>query len=292
MTKSMTGYGRGKATLHGREITVELRAVNHRYLDLNIKSPRAYGFLEDAIKTRMQGAISRGKVDVFVTIDASRSDDVTVTVNHAAVRAYLAALEELAGTYALSNDVTVTELTRYPDVLTSEREEADAEELAGDVLAVLDHALAEFGAMREREGAHLREDILSRCQTIAGYVSFVEERSPETVSEYREKLTQRIRDLIEGVEVDPQRILTEAAIFADKTAVAEETVRLRSHLSGLEKMLAEKKPVGRKLDFLVQELNREANTIGSKANDYEIARTVVELKAEIEKIREQVQNIE
>ena len=170
--------------------------------------------------------------------------------------------------------------------------EADAEELTGDVLAVLDHALAEFGAMREREGAHLREDILSRCQTIAGYVSFVEERSPETVSEYREKLTQRIRDLIEGAEVDPQRILTEAAIFADKTAVAEETVRLRSHLSGLEKMLAEKKPVGRKLDFLVQELNREANTIGSKANDYEIARIVVELKAEIEKIREQVQNIE
>ena len=292
MTKSMTGYGRGKETLHGREITVELRSVNHRYLDLNIKSPRAYGFLEDAVKTHMQGVISRGKVDVFIGIDASRSDDVAVTVNHAAVRAYLAALEELATTYALTNDVTVTALTRYPDVLTSEREEADAEELTADVIAVLGHALAEFDAMRKREGAHLREDILSRCETIGGYVSFVEQRSPQTVAEYREKLTQRIRELIEGVEVDPQRILTEAAIFADKTAVAEETVRLRSHLSGLEKMLAEDKPIGRKLDFLVQELNREANTIGSKANDYEIARTVVELKAEIEKIREQVQNIE
>lgn len=290
--KSMTGYGRARQTLHERDITVELRAVNHRYLDVNVKVPRVYGFLEDAAKTAVGKMIARGKVDVFISIDASALGDVKISLNHKILESYLDALHEMRDRYALTDDISVMRLARLPDVFSSEKQEADADELTQDVLAVLQAAGADFCAMREREGVKLREDILSRGQTILKLVSEVEERSPQAVEEYRAKLTARMNEVLADTTIDPQRILAEAAVYADRTAVDEETVRLRSHMHQMELMAAESKPIGRKLDFLVQEMNREANTIGSKANDMELAKIVVEIKSEIEKIREQVQNIE
>lgn len=290
--KSMTGYGRARQTLHERDITVELRAVNHRYLDVNVKVPRVYGFLEDAAKTAVGKMIARGKVDVFISIDASALGDVKISLNHKILESYLDALHEMRDRYALTDDISVMRLARLPDVFSSEKQEADADELTQDVLEVLQAAGADFCAMREREGAKLREDILSRGQTILKLVSEVEARSPQAVEEYRAKLTARMNEVLTDTTIDPQRILAEAAVYADRTAVDEETVRLRSHMHQMEIMAAESKPIGRKLDFLVQEMNREANTIGSKANDMELAKIVVEIKSEIEKIREQVQNIE
>ena len=290
--KSMTGYGRARQTLHERDITVELRAVNHRYLDVNVKAPRIYGFLEDAVKTAVGGMIARGKVDVFISIDTNAMGDVKISLNHKILESYLDALHEMRDRYALTDDISVMRLARLPDVFSAEKQEADADELTQDVLSVLQTAGADFCTMREREGAKLREDILSRSQTILGLVSEVEARSPKAVEEYRAKLTARMNEVLADTTIDPQRILAEAAVYADRTAVDEETVRLRSHMHQMELMAEEQKPIGRKLDFLVQEMNREANTIGSKANDMELAKIVVEIKSEIEKIREQVQNIE
>lgn len=290
--KSMTGYGRARQTLHERDITVELRAVNHRYLDVNVKAPRVYGFLEDAVKTDVSKVIARGKVDVFISIDSSASGDVKISLNHKILESYLDALHEMRDQYALTDDISVMRLARLPDVFSSEKQEADADELTGDVLEVLQAAGADFCAMREREGAKLRDDILSHGQTILKLVAEVETRSPKAVEEYRAKLTARMNEVLADTTIDPQRILAEAAVYADRTAVDEETVRLRSHMHQMEIMAAESRPIGRKLDFLVQEMNREANTIGSKANDMELAKLVVEIKSEIEKIREQVQNIE
>lgn len=290
--KSMTGYGRARQTLHERDITVELRAVNHRYLDVNVKAPRVYGFLEDAVKTDVSKVIARGKVDVFISIDSSASGDVKISLNHKILESYLDALHEMRDQYALTDDISVMRLARLPDVFSSEKQEADADELTGDVLEVLQAAGADFCAMREREGAKLRDDILSHGQTILKLVAEVETRSPKAVEEYRTKLTARMNEVLADTTIDPQRILAEAAVYADRTAVDEETVRLRSHMHQMEIMSAESRPIGRKLDFLVQEMNREANTIGSKANDMELAKLVVEIKSEIEKIREQVQNIE
>ncbi len=290
--KSMTGYGRARQTLHERDITVELRAVNHRYLDVNVKAPRVYGFLEDAVKTDVSKVIARGKVDVFISIDSSASGDVKISLNHKILESYLDALHEMRDQYALTDDISVMRLARLPDVFSSEKQEADADELTGDVLEVLQAAGADFCAMREREGAKLRDDILSHGQTILKLVAEVETRSPKAVEEYRTKLTARMNEVLADTTIDPQRILAEAAVYADRTAVDEETVRLRSHMHQMEIMAAESRPIGRKLDFLVQEMNREANTIGSKANDMELAKLVVEIKSEIEKIREQVQNIE
>lgn len=290
--KSMTGYGRARQTLHERDITVELRAVNHRYLDVNVKVPRIYGFLEDAAKTAVGKMIARGKVDVFISIDSSALGDVKISLNHKILESYLDALHEMRDQYALMDDISVMRLARLPDVFSSEKQEADADELTQDVLEVLQAAGADFCAMREREGTKLRDDILSRGQTILKLVAEVEERSPQAVEEYRAKLTARMNEVLADTTIDPQRILAEAAVYADRTAVDEETVRLRSHMHQMEVMAAENRPIGRKLDFLVQEMNREANTIGSKANDMELAKIVVEIKSEIEKIREQVQNIE
>lgn len=290
--KSMTGYGRARQTLHERDITVELRAVNHRYLDVNVKVPRIYGFLEDAAKTAVGKMIARGKVDVFISIDSSALGDVKISLNHKILESYLDALHEMRDQYALMDDISVMRLARLPDVFSSEKQEADADELTQDVLEVLQAAGADFCAMREREGTKLRDDILSREQTILKLVAEVEERSPQAVEEYRAKLTARMNEVLADTTIDPQRILAEAAVYADRTAVDEETVRLRSHMHQMEVMAAENRPIGRKLDFLVQEMNREANTIGSKANDMELAKIVVEIKSEIEKIREQVQNIE
>ena len=292
MVKSMTGYGRGEAVLNGRSITVEVRSVNNRYLDCSVKVPRLYIFAEDAIKSRIQSGISRGKVDVFVTLDNTQGDQVEVSVNTSVADGYYNALTALRDRYGLRDDISVSLLSRFQDVLLVEKSQEDVEAVAKDICTVLDTALADFNAMRQREGEKLAEDIRSRAATITGLLAKVEKRSPQTVSEYRAKLENRMREVLENTQIEESRILTEAAIFADKVAVDEETVRLHSHLGQLEEMLGSGVPVGRKLDFLIQEFNREANTIGSKCTDLEIARHVVDIKAEIEKIREQVQNVE
>ena len=293
MVKSMTGYGRAEEKTAGGTLTVEVRSVNNRYLDCNVRIPRLYLFAEETLKSRVQDTISRGKVDVFVTLDSAGAEQVKVTVNQPAADAYYAALKGLAAAYGLEErDITVSLLSRFPEVLVAEKVEADAEETAREIGAVLDRALADFDQMRAREGERLREDILARAAAIEDMVGQVEARSPQTVAEYRAKLEARMQEVLSNTQLDPARILTEAAIFADKVAVDEETVRLRSHIGQLRELLSRGGPVGRKLDFLIQEFNREANTIGSKCSDLDIARQVVDIKAEIEKIREQVQNIE
>ena len=293
MVKSMTGYGRAEETVNGCTITVELRSVNNRYLDCNIRIPRLYLFAEDSIKSRVQNTISRGKVDVFVTLDGTGAEEVRVSVNRPLAQQYVNALGELAQLCgAAAYRITPEMLSRFPEVLMAEKAEGDVEEKARDICRVLDLALADFDQMRSREGQRLEEDVLARARTIEELVGRVEERSPQTVSEYRAKLEARMNEVLANTQLDPARILTEAAIFADKVAVDEETVRLRSHIGQLRTMLDKGGAVGRKLDFLIQEFNREANTIGSKCSDIDIARHVVDIKAEIEKIREQIQNME
>ena len=292
MVKSMTGYGRAEETVNGCTITVELRSVNNRYLDCSVRIPRLYLFAEDAIKTRVQNTISRGKVDVFVTLDNAGAEKVQVSVNRPVADGYYAALQQLAEIYGLEREISVSLLSRFPEVLLAEKAEEDVEQRTKDICSVLDRALQDFDQMRTREGERLREDILSRAAAIEEKVGLVEERSPQTVSEYRAKLEARMSEVLASTQIDPARILTEAAIFADKVAVDEETVRLRSHIGQLRELLDKGGATGRKMDFLIQEFNREANTIGSKCSDIEIARHVVDIKAEIEKIREQVQNIE
>ncbi|MCI8303716.1 MAG: YicC family protein [Lawsonibacter sp.] len=292
MVKSMTGYGRAEETVNGCTITVELRSVNNRYLDCNVRIPRLYLFAEEAIKARVQNAISRGKVDVFVTLDSTGANKVQVSVNKPVADGYYTALKQLAEDYSLSSDISVSLLSRFPEVLLAEKAEEDVEQMARDICSVVDRALSDFDQMRTREGERLKEDVLSRAAVIEEKVSLVERRSPQTVAEYRAKLEARMNEVLSNTQLDPGRILTEAAIFADKVAVDEETVRLRSHVAQLREMLSRGGATGRKLDFLIQEFNREANTIGSKCSDIEIAGQVVDIKAEIEKIREQVQNIE
>ena len=292
MVKSMTGYGRARQTLNGRDITVEVRSVNNRYLDCTVKVPRTYIFAEDAVKARVQKAVSRGKVDVFITIDAAAADETVVAVNEPLARGYYEALTRLKDMFSLEDGLNAVTLAKFPDVLTITKAEEDLESVAADICAVLDEELAAYNAMRTVEGGKLREDIAGRADTIEAVVGKVEERSPQTVAAYREKLTARMQEVLQSTAIDESRILTEAAIFADKIAVDEETVRLRSHLSQLRTMLESDQPIGRKLDFLIQEVNRECNTIGSKCNDLTIAQDVVNMKAEVEKIREQVQNIE
>ena len=293
MIKSMTGYGRARQMLHKRDITVEVRSVNNRYLDCTVKMPRMYTFAEDAIKGCVQKAISRGKVDVFITVDASAADVAKVTVNRELAAGYVSALRELAEVCGSENfQVGPETLSRFPDVLTVTKADEDLESVSADLCAVLEEALAAYNTMRAVEGAKLAEDIGNRLTYIENYTSQVEERSPQTVAEYRAKLTARMQEVLQSTTIDEQRILTEAAIYADKVAVDEETVRLRSHVAQLRTMIASDEPMGRKMDFLIQEVNRESNTIGSKCNDVAIAQVVVGLKAEVEKMREQVQNVE
>ena len=292
MLKSMTGYGRVKVENDLREITVELRSVNHRYLDLNIKVPRIYGYLEDMVSKQAQAAIARGKVDIFVSVRAKEGADIKVTPNMAVIQGYVDAIKKVSETYGLSDEVSALSLLRLPDAMEQNKEEADADQLKAEVSAVLAQALDEYNAMREKEGARLVEDVIYRAGLIAQSVDFVEGRSPDCVEEYRTRIAARMNEILDGSELAQQRILQEAALYADKVNVTEEIVRLRSHLSQLDTMLKSPTAIGRKLDFLVQEMNRETNTIGSKANDFQIAKTVVDMKAEIEKIREQIQNLE
>ena len=292
MIRSMTGYGRGQQLLHGRSITVEIRSVNHRYFEFSCRTPRGCAFLEDRLKRTLQQAISRGKVEVSLTLQTVESRGGAVAVDHALAGQYLTALRALAAEYNLTDDLTLSTVARLPDLFTVCRGEEDEEELAADVLSVLQEALDRFVAMREAEGERLRADVLSRLLALEEHLAFVEERSPQTVAEYRARLTAKLNELLGGAVADEARILTEAAIVADRLAVDEETVRLHSHIAQLRGILNCAEPVGRKLDFLIQEMNREVNTIGSKAQELTITQTVVNLKSEIEKIREQIQNIE
>ena len=292
MIRSMTGYGGAKGTVQGLELSIELKSVNNRFLDTSVRLPRTYLFAEEAVKAAVQRHISRGKVDVFVTVESAGTQDVVVKVNEPLLRGYLAALQQVSVICGVPNDATAMSLSRMPDVLTVEKAETDQDAVAAAITEVLEQALGEYDAMREREGEKLREDIASRVDTIERLVTRVEEESRRTVADYKARLEQKMREVLETAGIEESRILTEAAIFADKVAVDEETVRLRSHMAQMREMLAGDKPVGRKLDFLVQEMNREANTLGSKCQNADIAHVVVDIKAEIEKIREQVQNIE
>lgn len=292
MIKSMTGYGRAVETVNGRQFTVELRSVNNRYLDCSVKAPRMLSFGEEAVKQSVKNSISRGKVDVFVTLHSENGLDATVTLNTAVVEGYLAAMEQIADTYPVKNDISVSLLSRMPEVFSVEKPEVDEEQLLSDLMSVVVKALESFDAMRVAEGKALENDLRSRGATIEGLVAQVEAGNAQTVVDYRHRLENKLREVLASTNIDESRILTEAAIFADKVAVDEETVRLRSHLQQMYGMLSSGGAVGRKLDFLLQEMNREANTIGSKCTDVRLARIVVEIKAELEKIREQTQNIE
>lgn len=292
MIKSMTGYGSAKGQAAGLVISVELKSVNNRYLDTSVRLPRSFLFAEEAVKSAVQSHISRGKVDVYITVDSSASDDMTVKVNEPLLRGYIDAVRHISEEYSLPNELTALEVSRFPDVLSVEKRDLDAEEISAAVTRITETALADFDAMRLREGEKLRDDVLSRLRTIDALVATVEREAPKTVAEYRARLEQRMAEVLGTAGIDENRILAEAAIFADHIAVDEETVRLRSHMSQLTGMINGSSPTGRKIDFLIQEFNREANTIGSKCQSSDIAHTVVDLKSEIEKIREQIQNIE
>ena len=292
MIRSMTGYGRARETINNRDITVELRSVNNRFLDCTVKIPRIYTCCEDAIKARVQKAITRGKVDVFVTIISVGAEATAVTVNRDLAAGYVKALRSMAEDYALRDDISVMNVARFPDVLTVTKADEDMESLSADICSVLDQALAGYTSMRETEGQKLREDIDGRLNTIEELTKKIELRSPKTVAEYRERLTAKMKEVLQSTTIEESRILMEAAVYADKVAVDEETVRLHSHVAQLRAMLENGGVIGRKADFLIQELNRESNKIGSKCCDLEITEDVVSLKAEIEKIREQIQNIE
>lgn len=292
MLKSMTGFGRAQKEIDGYVITVELKSVNHRYFEFSSRVPRQYGFLDEKLKSYINGKVSRGKIECYVTIEALNTDTADVVVNHTLATAYVNALKEIAETYELKDDFGASTISRFPEVLVVRKSDEDEEKLWGYVQEVCSEAIDKFVAMREVEGSKMKDDIYSRGQFILDCVSYIEERSPQTVKEYNDKLVERVHELLGDVSLDENRILQEVAIYADKVAVAEETVRLRSHIEQLNAFISSDEPVGRKMDFLVQEINRETNTIGSKANDVDIARKVVDIKAEVEKIREQIQNIE
>ncbi|MBQ7008746.1 MAG: YicC family protein [Ruminococcus sp.] len=292
MIKSMTGYGRAQQVIDGRDILVEIRSVNHRYFEFSSRIPRAYGYLDEKLKSFLQGKVCRGKVEAAVTINNIEGKDALIQVNKSIARGYIDALREANEELQLRDDLTLSNLLRFPDTFNIQKTVDDEEEIWNAVSSVAAEALEKFIAMREAEGARLKNDVLTRSGFILENVSRVETLSPETVENYRNRLYQKLKEVLESTEVDMQRIVTEAAIFADKVAVDEETVRLRSHISQLEGLLESDEAIGRKLDFIVQEMNREVNTIGSKCQDVNITKIVVEMKSEIEKIREQIQNIE
>ena len=292
MIKSMTGFGRAEEVLNGRDILVEIRSVNHRYYEFSSRIPRAYGYIEEKLKSLLNGRIARGKTEVSVTVSSVEGKEAVIEVNEAIASGYVDALRKANEKLGLTDDITLSQMMRLPDIFTVRKVQDDEDQVWQDVKAVTEKALDNFVRMRETEGVRMKEDLLYRLENIEKMVSDVEVRSPEVNAAYRDRLYNKIKEVLADKNVDESRLLTEAAIFADKTAVDEETVRLRSHINQFRSMLELDEPVGRKLDFLIQEFNREANTIGSKAQDAKITKTVVELKSEIEKIREQIQNIE
>ena len=292
MVKSMTGYGRAVETVNGREFTVELRSVNNRYLDCTVKLPRSLSFAEEAVKQAVKNTISRGKVDVYISVHSETAADVQVSLNAAMVEGYLAAMKQMVDTYGVRDDISVSLLSRMNEVFTVEKPQVDEEQLLADLMSVVAKALQSYDAMRAAEGKALENDLRSRGNTILELVAQVEAGNGQTVIDYRARLYNKLKEVLANTAIDENRILTEAAIFADKVCVEEETVRLRSHLEQMNTMLTAGGALGRKLDFLLQEMNRESNTIGSKCTDVKLARIVVDIKAELEKIREQTQNIE
>ena len=292
MIKSMTGYGSAKGTVEGLEIRVELKSVNNRYLDVSVRLPRSYLFAEEMVKSLVQKHISRGKVDVFVNVDSSDAGDMSVKINEGLLKGYVEAIRHIAAEYGLEDDLTAQSVSRFPDVLTVEKVDLDAEAISAGMEQIVEEALRDFDAMRAREGEKLRDDVLSRLETIRDLVAQVEAKAPETIAAYRRRLEQKMFEVLTSSGIDENRILAEVAVFADHIAVDEETVRLKSHMSQLTGMINGNSPTGRKIDFLIQEFNREANTIGSKCQNSEIEHVVVDRKSEIEKIREQIQNIE
>ena len=292
MIKSMTGYGSAKGAVGELKISVELKSVNNRYLDVSVRMPRSFLFAEDAVKAAVGKHISRGKVDLFVSVDSSDADSMTVKVNEPLLRGYIEAIRHISAEYGLAEELGAVSVSRFPDILSVEKKELDAEAISEGIVAVTEEALRDFDAMRLREGEKLCADVLEKLAAIELLVAKVEQEAPKTVEAYRVRLREKMSELLSSAAIDENRILAEAAIYADRIAVDEETVRLRSHMSQLRGMLAGGSPIGRKIDFLIQEFNREANTIGSKCQNSDIAHTVVELKSEIEKIREQIQNIE
>lgn len=294
MIKTMTGFGRCRTVLHGREISVEIKSVNHRFFEFSCRTPKGYGFLDDKLKALVNSRVSRGKIDMFVTVGTAEDTPAEVKINHSLVSGYINAMKEISETYGIENDVTVTAISRFPDVYTVSKAPENEEEITADVLEAANTAIDGFIAMREAEGEKMKADILGRAEVILATVDEIDERSPQTVKEYEERLLDRINRTLQdyNINIDEQRVLTEVAVFADKVAVAEETVRLRSHFAQLSKIMESQTPIGREIDFIIQEMNREANTIGSKVQDAEIAHKVVKIKSEIEKMREQIQNIE
>ena len=292
LIKSMTGYGRAVETVNGREFTVELRSVNNRYLDCSVRLPRTLSFAEDAVKQAVKASVSRGKVDVFISLHSEAGEDVKITLNEAVLKGYLAAMQQMVSEHNVTDDISVSTLSRLPEMFNIEKPEVDEEQLLADLMCVVTKALEGYDAMRCTEGQALDRDLRSRGQTILELVALVEQGNAQTVVDYRTRLEAKLKEVLANTAIDESRILTEAAIFADKVAVDEETVRLRSHLEQMNTMLTAGGAVGRKLDFLLQEMNREANTIGSKCTDVKLAKIVVDIKAELEKIREQTQNIE
>ncbi len=292
MIRSMTGYGRSQMIINGRDILVEIRSVNHRYYEYNSRVPRAYNYIDEKLKALLKSGISRGKVDVSVTINNIEGRDTEVAVNKGVAEGYINALRGVADELCVADDLTLSNLIRLPDVFIVQKTPDNEDEIWNDVSKVAEEALSRFVAMREIEGEKMRNDVLSKADFIIEMVGKVEELSPQTVESYRERLYKKLSEVLEGKDIDQQRIVTEAAIFAEKIAVDEETVRLRSHISQLRELVNSNESIGRKLDFIVQEMNREVNTIGSKAQDLNITKIVVDMKAELEKIREQIQNIE
>ena len=292
LIKSMTGYGRAVETVNGREFTVELRSVNNRYLDCSVRLPRILTFGEEAVKQAVKASVSRGKVDVFISVRSECGDEVQVTLNESVLKSYLEAMHRMVDQFGVRDDIQVSTLSRLPEVFQLEKPQVDEEQLLADLMSVVGKALENYDQMRCAEGKALEQDLRNRGNTILGFVSLVEQGNAQTVIDYRTRLENKLREVLENTSIDESRILTEAAIFADKVAVDEETVRLRSHIDQMNTMLTTGGAIGRKLDFLLQEMNREANTIGSKCTDVNLARIVVDIKAELEKIREQTQNIE
>lgn len=292
MPKSMTGYGRSKMVYDSREITVEVRAVNHKFFEFSARYPRQFGFLEDKLKALFSSAINRGKVEAYITVAANDGSDVSVTLNSPLAQEYISALRSANLALGLNDDLSLSQLFKIPDVFNVTKTELDETELWEEVSKTASSALESFLAMRKAEGERLKADIMAKLDYIEGIVGRIEERSPKVTEEYRDKLFNRLKELLEDKNIDESRILTEAAIFADKTAVDEETVRLKSHIASFRELLELDEPIGKKLDFLVQEMNREVNTTGSKCSDLTITKMVVDLKSTIEKVREQIQNIE
>ena len=292
MIKSMTGYGRAVENLNGREFTVEIRSVNNRYLDCTVKLPRTLTFAEETVKQAVKVSVTRGKVDVFISMAGVAADEIKVSLNTPVLEGYLASMRQMVTDYGVADDISVSTVSRLPEIFVVEKPEVDEEQLLSDLMTVVKKALAGYDAMRTTEGAALENDLRTRGNTILDHVALVEAGNAQTVVDYRTRLENKLREVLENTNIDESRILTEAAIFADKVAVDEETVRLRSHLDQMNTMLTTGGAVGRKLDFLLQEMNRETNTIGSKCTDVRLARIVVDIKAELEKIREQTQNIE